>query len=171
MSDPVAAHRRDAALQGPWAVAVLTASDRRTEANDASGAYLCEAVVAAGHRLAMYRVVREDLETLRTAIAHASLVADAVLLTGGTGPAPRDRTPEALAPFLERPLPGFGELFRWLSFQEVGGAAWLSRALAGVGGGRVYVALPGSPAAVRLAWERLLAPELPHLLAQVRRSS
>ena len=170
MSDPVTEHRRHALGLAPLAVAILTASDRRTEADDTSGAYLRTAVTAAGHRVVAYRIVREDLDGLRAAIADVARTADVVLVTGGTGPAPRDRTPDALAPFLERTLPGFGELFRWLSFQEVGAAAWLSRAIAGVGEGRVFVALPGSPAAVRLAWERLLAPELPHLVAQLRRT-
>ena len=95
----------------------------------------------------------------------------AVLLTGGTGVAPRDVTPEAIEPQLERVLPGFGELFRALSFAEIGSAAMLSRALAGIARGRVVVALPGSRAAIRLAMERLVLPELGHLAAEAVKKS
>ncbi|MDB4982915.1 MAG: molybdenum cofactor synthesis domain protein, partial [Myxococcales bacterium] len=95
---------------------------------------------------------------------------DAVLVTGGTGLAPRDRTPEALAPLFERRLDGFGELFRALSFQEIGAAAMLSRAEAGVVGGVLVFLMPGSPAAVRLAMRKLIAPELAHAVGQLRRA-
>ncbi|MBI3539754.1 MAG: molybdenum cofactor biosynthesis protein, partial [Candidatus Eisenbacteria bacterium] len=94
----------------------------------------------------------------------------AVILTGGTGVAPRDVTPDALAPLIERPLPGFGELFRALSYREVGSAAWLSRAGAGVARGRLLVMLPGSPAAVKLAAQRLLVPELAHVVTLLARA-
>ncbi|HSS38022.1 MAG TPA: molybdenum cofactor biosynthesis protein B, partial [Polyangia bacterium] len=94
--------------------------------------------------------------------------ADAALLTGGTGLAPRDRTPDAIGPLFDRRLPGFGELFRWLSFQEIGAAAMLSRAEAGVIGRMAVFLLPGSPAAIELAMRKLIAPELPHLVGQLR---
>jgi molybdenum cofactor biosynthesis protein B len=93
----------------------------------------------------------------------------AVVLTGGTGISPRDVTPEAVTPLLERVLPGFGELFRALSYEEIGSAALLSRAVAGVARGRIVAALPGSRAAIRLAMEKLLLPELPHLAAEARK--
>ena len=96
---------------------------------------------------------------------------DAVLVTGGTGLGPRDRTPEALSPLFERRLDGFGELFRMLSFAEIGSAALLSRAEAGVVGGVLVFLLPGSPAAVRLAMQRLVAPELAHAVGQLRRAA
>ena len=108
--------------------------------------------------------VRDEVAAVRrrVRVALARRSVDAVLVTGGTGVAPRDVTPEAVAPLVRRWLPGFGELFRMLSYREVGGAAWLSRAAAGVAGGKLLVILPGSPAAVRLAADRLLVPELAH---------
>ncbi|MEK7330357.1 MAG: MogA/MoaB family molybdenum cofactor biosynthesis protein, partial [Candidatus Eisenbacteria bacterium] len=108
--------------------------------------------------------VTDDAPAIRRVVraALARRDVDAVLVTGGTGVAPRDVTPEAVAPLVQRWLPGFGELFRVLSHREVGGAAWLSRAAAGVARGRLLVILPGSPAAVRLAADRLLVPELAH---------
>jgi molybdenum cofactor biosynthesis protein B len=93
-----------------------------------------------------------------------------VILTGGTGVAPRDVTPEAIEPLLERIVPGFGELFRWLSYQEIGSAALLSRAVAGLAAGRVVFALPGSRGAVQLGMEKLVLPELGHLLGEARKS-
>jgi molybdenum cofactor biosynthesis protein B len=108
--------------------------------------------------------VADDPAAIRRAVrgALARRGVDVVLVTGGTGIAPRDVTPDAIAPLVERWLPGFGELFRWLSFRQVGGAAWLSRAAAGIARRRLLVILPGSPAAVRLAADRLLVPELAH---------
>ncbi|NOT34939.1 MAG: MogA/MoaB family molybdenum cofactor biosynthesis protein, partial [Candidatus Eisenbacteria bacterium] len=110
--------------------------------------------------------VPDEIAAIRRALRAAVTKprVDAVILTGGTGIAPRDRTPEALAPLFERELPGFGEAFRSLSFAQVGSAAWLSRALAGVVRGRLVVALPGSPKAVTLALTRLLIPELGHVV-------
>jgi molybdenum cofactor biosynthesis protein B len=161
-------HRR----QAPRAVRVflVTASDTRTEAEDESGAFLRTAAAAAGHELAGYRIVRDEPEELRTAFAAAAAAgADAVVVNGGTGVSARDRTYEAVAGLLEKRLDGFGELFRWLSFQEIGSAAMLSRAVAGVWQGRAVFSVPGSTAAVRLAWERLIAPELGHLVHELRR--
>jgi molybdopterin adenylyltransferase len=115
--------------------------------------------------------VKDDVAAIRGASERALASAEcaALILTGGTGLAPRDVTPEALAPLLERPLPGFGELFRQLSFAEIGAAAMLSRALGGVARGKPVFALPGSRAALRLALERLILPELGHLVAQATR--
>lgn len=108
--------------------------------------------------------VRDEAPAIRRAVraALARRDVDAVLVAGGTGVAPRDVTPEAVAPLVQRWLPGFGEMFRMLSMRQVGSAAWLSRAAAGVARGRLLVILPGSPAAVRLAADRLLVPELAH---------
>ena len=150
-------HRRE----GPASVrlAVVTASDTRGEAEDASGRYLREAAAAAGHALVGYRVVKDDPEAIRAALAAAvSAGAEAVLVNGGTGIAARDRTYEAVAGLLEKRLDGFGELFRLLSYAEIGSAAMLSRAVAGVWRGRAVFSVPGSTSAVRLAWERLIAP-------------
>jgi molybdenum cofactor biosynthesis protein B len=112
--------------------------------------------------------VKDDAAAIGAALdaALASGACSAVLLTGGTGVAPRDVTPEAVGPRLERALPGFGELFRSLSFAEIGAAAMASRALAGVARGKPVFALPGSRAAIRLALERLILPELGHLVAE-----
>ncbi len=145
-------------------VFVITASDTRGEAEDESGRLLREGIAAAGHQLAGYRVVKDEPDEIRAALAAADqAAAQAVVVNGGTGIAARDRTYEAVAGLLEKRLDGFGELFRMLSYQEVGSAAMLSRAVAGVWRGKVVFSLPGSRAAVRLGWEKLIAPELPHL--------
>jgi molybdopterin adenylyltransferase len=151
-------------------VFVLTASDTRGEAEDESGAFLAEAVARAGHVLAGHRVVKDEPEAIRAALTEAAAAgAQAVVLNGGTGISLRDRTYEAVAGLLEKRLDGFGELFRMLSWQEIGSAAMLSRAVAGIWQGRVLFSLPGSLAAVRLAWEKLIAPELPHLVYELRK--
>ena len=149
-------------------VVVITVSDTRTLADDTGGALLVELLEKAGHRVVGRSIVRDDVAAIRRAV-DAALDRDdarAVLLTGGTGIAPRDVTPEALAPLLEREIPGFGELFRALSYTEIGAAAMLSRALAGTARGRLVVGLPGSRAAIQLAVEKLLLPELPHLAGE-----
>jgi molybdenum cofactor biosynthesis protein B len=151
-------------------VFVVTASDSRGEAEDASGAYLKSALALAGHVLAGYRVVRDEPDEVRSALAAAAEArADAVVVNGGTGISGRDRTYEAVSALLEKRLDGFGEIFRWLSFQEIGSAAMLSRAVAGTWQGRVIFSVPGSTAAVRLAWERLIAPELGHVVFELSR--
>lgn len=161
-------HRREApASLRVW---VVTASDTRSEAEDGSGAFLRGALAAAGHALAGYRLVRDEPAEIRAALEEAARAgADAILVNGGTGIAARDRTYEAVAGILEKRIDGFGELFRMLSFEEIGPAAMLSRAVAGVWGGRAVFSVPGSEAAVRLAWERLLAPELGHVVREIRK--
>jgi molybdenum cofactor biosynthesis protein B len=147
---------------------VITVSDTRTLADDSGGALVCELLEAAGHEVALREIVKDEREAIRAALARALASADcaAVVLTGGTGISPRDVTPEAVEPLLERALPGFGELFRQLSFAEIGAAAMLSRALAGLARGKPVFALPGSRAAVRLALDRLILPELGHLAGE-----
>ena len=115
--------------------------------------------------------MKDDVAAIRAALERglASPECAVVVLTGGTGVAPRDLTPEAVAPLLERPLPGFGELFRQLSFAEIGAAAMLSRALGGMAQGKPVFALPGSRAAIQLALERLILPELGHLVGEARK--
>jgi molybdenum cofactor biosynthesis protein B len=115
--------------------------------------------------------VRDEVSSIRRAVRVAlrRRDVDAVLVTGGTGIAPRDRTPEALSAVVEQPLPGFGELFRMLSYRQVGSAAWLSRAGAGVARGRLMLWLPGSTKAVELAMEKLIVPELDHALRLLNR--
>ena len=163
--DPGAAHSRSAAL------CVLTVSDTRTRENDASGAAALRLLAAAGHRSLDYRIVPDEPELVAQQVREwlALDACDGVITSGGTGIAPRDRTFEALEALLERQLPGFGELFRMLSYAEIGSAAMLSRAVAGIAQGRPVFSLPGSTAAVELALERLILPELDHLLRQLGR--
>jgi molybdenum cofactor biosynthesis protein B len=159
-------HRRHAPAR--VATAVISVSDSRRGSADTGGALVQELLEGAGHPCAGRAAVPDEpaeiAAALRAALARPEV--RAVILTGGTGIAPRDRTPEAVAPVLERELPGFGELFRVLSYQEIGAAALLSRALAGLAMGKPVFALPGSPAAVRLALERLILPELGHLVGE-----
>lgn len=159
-------HRRAAPQQVP--TVVVTVSDTRTAETDTGGALVAELLVGAGHPVLERSIVRDEPEAIVGALEAALARADAraVIFTGGTGVAPRDVTPDAVEPRLERVVPGFGELFRMLSFQEIGSAALLSRALAGLVGGRVVFVLPGSRGAVRLALERLVLPELGHLAAE-----
>jgi molybdenum cofactor biosynthesis protein B len=154
-------------------VVLVTASDSRTPATNDGGRLMRRLVEEAGFTVVEEVLLVEDPPSLRDRVASLARpgIADAVLVTGGTGIAPRDRTPEAIAPLYERRMPGFGELFRMLSFQEIGPAAMLSRAEAGVVGGVLVFLLPGSPAAIELAVRKLIAPELGHLVGQLRRGA
>lgn len=159
-------HRRDAPAQVP--AAVVTVSDTRTLETDSGGALVAELLAAAGHPVLARAIVRDEPGEIRRGL-EAALARDgvrAVILTGGTGIAPRDVTPETVEPLLDRVIPGFGELFRSLSYQEIGSAALLSRALAGLRAGRVVFVLPGSRGALRLALEKLILPELGHLAGE-----
>ena len=159
-------HRRSGAR--PVRVFVVTASDTRGEAEDTSGAWLKGAVAAAGHVLAGYRIVRDEPDLVREALAAAAAAgAEAIVVNGGTGISGRDRTFEAVTAVLEKRIDGFGELFRMLSFPEIGAAAMLSRAVAGAWQGRAVFSVPGSTAAVRLAWDRLIGPELGHVVFEL----
>ncbi len=145
--------------------AVLTASDTRTEADDRSGRLAAERLEAAGHHVVHRRLVREDPEAIESALREAlRSEARLILVTGGTGVGPRDRTPEALSALCDTPLPGFGEAFRARSWEAIGPRAWLSRAWAGLCGDRLLVALPGSPRAVELGMREVLLPTLAHLI-------
>ena len=151
---------------------VITVSDTRTPETDTGGQRVEDLLCGAGHPVLARVIVKDDpvaiAEAARRAIDRGD--AGAVVLTGGTGVAPRDVTPESVEPLLERVVPGFGELFRMLSFEEIGSAALLSRALCGISRGVVVFVLPGSRGAVQLALERLVLPELPHLAAEARKS-
>lgn len=150
--------------------AVLTASDSRGEEEDESGRKIARLVIAEGHQVTHRRVVADDEATIRAAVEEAlTLGADVVVLNGGTGFASRDVSVEAVRPLTTRMIDGFGELFRMLSYQQVGSAAMLSRAAAGVIGRGVVFVLPGSPKAVELAMTELILPEVGHLLGQIRR--
>jgi molybdenum cofactor biosynthesis protein B len=164
-----AGHARHAALRAR--VALLTVSDTRTPETDLSGAAARRLLEEAGHVVHAYAVLPDEPARVREQVDAwlAAPEVEAVLVNGGTGISGRDRTHEALSGRLERPLPGFGELFRMLSFQEVGPAAMLSRAAGGIAGGKPLFLVPGSPAAVSLAVSRLIVPGLPHLLGELRR--
>ncbi|HEX2486588.1 MAG TPA: MogA/MoaB family molybdenum cofactor biosynthesis protein [Myxococcota bacterium] len=166
MSEGLHGHRRDAPARVP--TAVLTVSDTRTLETDTGGALVAELLAGAGHPVASRAIVRDEPDEIRRGLESALAAPDvrAVVLTGGTGVAPRDVTPETVEPLLERVIPGFGELFRTLSYEEIGSAALLSRALAGLRGGRVVFVLPGSRGAIRLALEKLILPELGHLAGE-----
>jgi len=147
--------------------AVVTVSDTRTVESDRSGQIIQALLTEAGHRVADYRIVPDEpdrIADLCQTLAQRADV-DAIVLTGGTGIAPRDTTYDAIAALLEKTLPGFGELFRQLSFQEIGSRALASRAVAGVVQSTLVFSLPGSSKAVTLAMEALILPELPHLVS------
>jgi molybdenum cofactor biosynthesis protein B len=147
-------------------------SDTRTPETDTGGALIAELLAAHGHPLVSRAIVRDEAEAIRGAALEALGAPEvrALIVTGGTGVAPGDVTPDALEPLLERTLPGFGELFRMLSWQEIGSAALLSRALAGLRAGRVVFVLPGSRGALRLAMEKLILPELGHLAGEAQKT-
>ena len=158
--------------KGPRVVscAVLTVSDTRTPETDSSGALARDLLVRAGHVVVAHEILPDEPARVREQVGAwlARDDVDAILVNGGTGLAPRDTTFEALAALLEKRLDGFGELFRMLSFQEIGAAAMLSRAIAGVARGKIVASMPGSTAAVELAMTRLLVPELGHMVKLAR---
>jgi molybdopterin adenylyltransferase len=151
---------------------VITVSDSRTAGDDTSGRALRDLAEAAGHRVEGSALVPDDVAAIRGAVREMLGLpgVDVVVLTGGTGFSPRDVTLDAVLPLLEKPVEGFGELFRMLSYEQVGAAAMLSRAAAGLAGTRAVFLLPGSPKAVTLAMEKLILPEAGHLLGQARRT-
>jgi molybdenum cofactor biosynthesis protein B len=148
---------------------VLTISDTRTAENDPSGDAIAELLMIAGHEISGRTLVPDDPAQVRTAIVLATLHADAIVTTGGTGVTARDSTYEAVGALLEKQLDGFGELFRMLSYEQVGASAMLTRACAGTIGRTVVFSLPGSTKAVQLALEKLIVPELPHIVRELRR--
>jgi molybdenum cofactor biosynthesis protein B len=159
-------HRQSAVAE--VATAVITVSDTRTPETDTGGDRVAELLAGGGHPVVAREIVPDDPAAIAGAL-RAQLARDdvrAVILTGGTGVAPRDVTPEAVEPLLDRVVPGFGELFRALSYADIGSAALLSRALAGLACGRVVFVLPGSRGAVKLAMEKLVLPEIGHLAAE-----
>jgi len=151
--------------------AVITVSDTRTEATDLSGKAITQLMERAGHKPVRKAIVRDDIPEIQRALRESieDSRIQAIIINGGTGVAKRDVTLEAVSHFEEKPLPGFGELFRTLSFQEIGSAAMMSRAAAFVSEGKIVFCLPGSEKAVRLATERLIAPELGHLVWEANR--
>ena len=172
MTDPAATPREHKA-QAPRSVGcwVLTVSDTKTPETDTSGALIRELLNAAGHRVVGFTIVRDEPADVQRVVREAcgDDRVQAVIVTGGTGITSRDATFEAIEALLDKRLPGFGELFRMLSFQEIGAAAMLSRAQMGIHARRIVVSLPGSPNACRLALDKLLLPEMGHLVREVSR--
>jgi molybdenum cofactor biosynthesis protein B len=164
-------HREIAARQGPVHVAIITVSDTRTRENDTGGDLIEDRVTVAGHKVVFRTIVKDEPAQIGALLDQIVNETDArvILFTGGTGIAPRDTTYDVLAGKLEKTMPGFGELFRMLSYQEVGAAAMLSRATAGTYRGRVVVSMPGSPNAVQVAMDKLIMPEIQHLAWEVAR--
>jgi molybdopterin adenylyltransferase len=157
-------HRQLATAQGSVPLAIVTVSDTRTPATDTSGQLIRTLAEAAGHQIVDYRIVKDEPDQVAQALADFSAgAARLIIFNGGTGISQRDRTYDVISKLLEKTLPGFGELFRMLSYEQVGAAAMLSRATAGVYRNRVIVSTPGSPNAVQLAMEKLILPEIQHL--------
>jgi molybdenum cofactor biosynthesis protein B len=167
-------HTRDAAADPSTAAAgcaVVTLSDTRTPETDKSGRRIQELLREAGHTVAEYRLIPDDpaaLESLLSALLSRGEV-DVILTNGGTGVSRRDQTVGVVERVLEQPLPGFGELFRMLSWEQIGSGAMLSRAAGGIARGKLVFAMPGSTAAVELAMTKLILPELRHLLRELRK--
>jgi len=150
--------------------AVVTVSDTRTTADDTSGRRITELLGAAGHEVRRYEIVRDDAPAIADCVRErvGSGEVQALILSGGTGLASRDVTVEAVRPLIDKEVPGFGELFRYLSYADIGSAAMLSGAIAGVAGGVIVICLPGSTAAVELAMTKLILPELGHMVFLAR---
>ena len=170
-SEATQQHREAAAERGPIACAIVTVSDTRTVETDTSGKAIRERLETAGHRVVFYEIVKDEPDQIAALLDRIvdEAEARAVLFNGGTGIARRDTTYDALSRKLEKTLPGFGEIFRMLSYQEIGAAAMLSRATAGVYRDRLVFSMPGSSNAVKLAMDRLIVPELEHLAWELTR--
>jgi molybdopterin adenylyltransferase len=183
VSDSPSQSHREHKASSPASVrcAVLTVSDTRTEATDTGGRAIVTLLSEHGHEVMFKHIVRDEPDQVRALIAgwigidgnqserNDARTVQVIITTGGTGISSRDRTYEAVTSLLDKQLDGFGELFRMLSFQEIGAGAMLSRACAGVAHGRIVICLPGSEHAVRLAMTRLILPELGHLVREISR--
>lgn len=164
-------HQASGAKKGPLGFAVVTLSDTRTEETDTSGQFIRDAITAAGHFVANYAIVKDDPSSIQP-VLQAALANDkvAIIVTnGGTGIAMRDNAYETVVALLDKKLDGFGEIFRMLSYQEIGAAAMMSRAVAGIASGKVVFSLPGSTKAVRLGMEKLVLPQAGHVWYELRK--
>lgn len=168
----MAVHEHKQGATKSLGVMVITVSDTRDEKTDKSGQLIKDMLAGAEHRTVGYRIVKDEPREieglLRETLARKDL--EVIVLNGGTGIAPRDGTYEVVNRLLQKRLDGFGEIFRYLSFQEIGSAAIMSRACAGIAGDKVMISLPGSTAAVRLGMEQLVIPEMGHMISQLRGS-
>ncbi len=171
MSESANLHKSKAREKGPVRIAIVTVSDTRTPETDKNAHYLKPAIESANHILTDYRIIKDEPDqvaaTLDELAANANV--QAILWNGGTGISQRDTTFDVLSRMLDKTLPGFGEIFRMLSYHDIGPAAMLSRATAGVYKGKIIFSTPGSPNAVKLAWEKLILPEIEHLAWEVTR--
>ena len=169
MSESVQKHRE--ASPEKIRVAVLTVSDTRTPETDTGGNIIVELMQGAGHEISHREIVKDDAPRIEVVLQEllADAGVDAVITTGGTGISARDTTYEVVSRRIDKKLDGFGELFRVLSYEEIGAAAMLSRAVAGASGSKFLACLPGSSNAVRLAVEKLLVPEISHLVFELRK--
>jgi molybdopterin adenylyltransferase len=162
---------REKAGHGAVTIGIVTVSDTRTPETDANGHYLRRVFEENGHRVGGYRIIKDEPDQVRAALDDLAAIPEIqlILFNGGTGIAPRDTTYDVLSRMLEKVLPGFGEIFRMLSYHEVGAAAMLSRATAGTYRGKVVFSTPGSPNAVQVATEKLILPEINHLAWEIAR--
>ena len=169
MSDSVKEHK--ASARASVKLGIVTVSDTRTLETDTSGLLIDQIATQAGHEVAWRKIVRDEPVEIQNVIVQSQLdpSIQAVLITGGTGISPRDQTVETLEKIFTKQIPGYGELFRWLSFQEIGPACILSRATGGLIGPLVVLLMPGSRAAVKLAMEQIIVPELPHLVREANK--
>jgi molybdenum cofactor biosynthesis protein B len=163
-------HQHKASQMPPARLSIVTVSDSRTVETDKNGLYLKEQIVQAGFTLVDYRIVPDEPDII-DALIETLVKTDTqiILFNGGTGMSKRDTTFDVISRKLEKIMPGFGEIFRVLSYEQVGAAAMFSRAVAGIYKGKVIMSTPGSPAAVQLAWEKLIAPEIQHLAWEINR--
>ncbi len=168
-----AQEHREKAGHGPVTVAIVTVSDTRTPDSDANRQYIESRMAELGHIVAAYRLIKDEPDQVAGALDELAAMpgVQLILFNGGTGISPRDTTYDVVSRMLEKTLPGFGELFRLLSFQEVGAAAMFSRATAGVCRGTLVFSMPGSPNAVQVALEKLIIPEINHLAWEIARKN
>lgn len=169
MSTSTQQHRAEAPTV--VAAAVITISDTRTKETDTSGKKIVDSMTAAGHKILAWEIVPDEPARIKPLIEklRESPELDVILMTGGTGIGSRDQTFETVSSLLDKTLPGFGEIFRVLSYEEIGPAAMLSRAIGGLIGRTILLSMPGSTAAVRLAMEKLIVPEIGHLVREARK--
>jgi molybdenum cofactor biosynthesis protein B len=165
-------HRQKAG-KGPVTVAIVTVSDSRTPETDQNRHYIEKRMVELGHTVAAYRLIKDEPDQVANAVEELTAMpgVQIVLFNGGTGISPRDTTYDVVSRYLQKTLPGFGELFRMFSYQEVGAAAMFSRATAGVYNGTLVFSMPGSPNAVQIALEKLIIPEINHLAWEIARKN
>jgi molybdopterin adenylyltransferase len=164
-------HKHLAIERGTISISVITVSDSRTAETDTNFQYLQKAIEKAGHKISGYQIIKDEADqvvaVLQKTVSEGK--SQVMLFNGGTGISRRDTTFDVLNRYLEKTIPGFGEIFRQISYQQIGSAAMLSRATAGIYHGLVIISTPGSPAAVSLAWEKLIEPELQHMVWEVTR--